>query len=200
MKKILIAAALCFVLESCSSSDSDSSNPSAAPTNTPSNPASSASTPSVPTSAGTNTPANNTTLYDIVVGGVCQLVTPTSSTTAANTGCQTDAIASVIAVFECDTEAMHFREFDNLTIDQVINYLSSNLKFGEAEMSAIYNQITKCPEAFFIYNATSGTNFLYVEKVGDGSGLQKKGKTSKLEDVFAEDFKYISNFGMFSLQ
>lgn len=165
MKKILIAAALCFVLESCSSSDSDSSNPSAAPTNTPSNPASSASTPSVPTSAGTNTPASETK-YVAEVGYICNGFDFGNVT-------QNNATEGYIAMYSiCGDRHTDGTGATCYTATAVSNWMKS---LNISAFEQVNADIATYGASFRWYNAIDGyKRYIYVEPCYDGKGLLKR--------------------------
>lgn len=114
------------------------------------------------------------TVYDVVVGGVCKAMTVQSTGTVSAT-CQTNDTQSFINWYgTCNIDAMHPAEYDNYTLAQIRTILISQLAFTTELTNAIINQAERCGSAMYIYNATSGLNFLYIERVGDGKGLMKR--------------------------
>ena len=123
-------------------------------------------------------PVQNKTIsyvYDVVVGGVCEAVNVKSSG-YTNGACQNNATESFIKWYgTCDINAMHPYEYDNFTLQQLKTLLMADLLFDEVNTNNMLIQAEKCGSAMYTYNARSGLNFLYIERVGDGKGLMKRG-------------------------
>lgn len=206
MKKILLFSLLfASILIGCGGDDSSPT----APATTPSNP--NYTNPS--TNPGTTTPSNTTpsnlsytvptttVLYDVMMGGVCKAVTVNtgSSYTGTNAnGCQNDTYNSINALYSnCDMSLMHVTEYDNLTLDRIRTMLINDFSFDTNTASSIYGQAASCGVAFFVYNAVSGLNFLYIERVGDGIGLVKK--AAEPEKDYPSEYKYVSGLEVGSI-
>lgn len=116
----------------------------------------------------------STAYYDVVVGGVCQAM-PMRITGTLTGSCQADATDSFISwCATCNIDAMHPAEYDNYTLQQIENILLTQLLFNPTLAASIIDQANRCGSAMYVYDATSGLNFLYIERVGDGKGLMKR--------------------------
>lgn len=164
----LLAACIDTSVSPSESSYSANQEPVAAPSTT-----ASTTVPSQSVNKPTQSPSSTVYLYDVMVGGICKAMT-IQTTGTLTSACQADATTSFLTWYNtCNVSAMHPAEYDNFTSQQLRSLLMTELAFTSDLVNSILSQAERCGSAMYIYSATSGLNFLYIERVGDGKGLLK---------------------------